>query len=356
MASAPRRVRSATIVDVAAAAGVSMSTVSRVIREHPDVGNDTRERVLAQIEELGYRPSTLARALASGRSQTIGLLVSDIANPFYPRLAKAIERECRKHHYSLVICNTDDAVQETVEYVQRLTDQGVDGLIHASVGNDEEAVIEAVGDTSRIVFANRRPRSTSVSYVVSDNKAGGHQLGEHLVSMGHLQIGFVAGPSWASSVEDRLHGLREAVVAQGGQVLVVEGEFAPSNDLEVVRSWLALPAPPTAIVAINDRVAVGVYGAVLDLGLDVPEDVAVAGFDNLDFGWSRLLSLTSVGQRIEVMGRRAVEVLLRQLATPSARVTHTVLPMDLVVRGTTADATVALGQRRASQVEPTGAP
>lgn len=341
MASALRRVRSATIVDVAAAAGVSMSTVSRVIREHPDVGDKTRERVLALIEELGYRPSTLARALASGRSQTIGLLVSDIANPFYPRLAKAIELECRKHHYSLVICNTDDVVQETVDYVQRLTDQGVDGLIHASVGNDEEAVIETLGDTSRIVFANRRPRSASVSYVVSDNKTGGRQLGDHLVAMGHRRIGFVAGPSWASSVEDRLHGLREAVSVRGGQVMVIEGDFAPSNDLEAIRTWLALPTPPTAIVAINDRVGVGVYGAVLDLGLKVPEDIAVAGFDNLDFGWSRLLSLTSVGQRIEVMGRRAVEILLRQLATPSTRVTHTVLPMDLVVRATTSNADVS---------------
>jgi len=331
-----------------------MSTVSRVVRGHPDVGDDTRVRVLALIEELGYRPSTLARALASGRSQTIGLLVSDLANPFYPRLAKAIERECHKHHYSLVICNTDDDVRETVEYVKRLMDQGVDGLIHASVGHDEGAVLEALGDTSRIVFANRRPRSASVSYVVSDNKAGGQQLGEHLVSMGHRRIGFVAGPSWASSVEDRCAGLREAVVARGGQVLIAEGDFAPSNDHQAVRSWLALPAPPTAIVAINDLVAVSVYGALLDLGLDVPADIAIAGFDNLDFGWSRSLSLTSVAQRTETMGRRAVEVLLRHLATPSARVTRTELPMDLVVRGTTSKTISPLEARPRTSQEGAG--
>ena len=314
-----------------------MSTVSRVVRGHPDVGDDTRGRVLALIDELSYRPSTLARALASGRSQTIGLLVSDIANPFYPRLAKAVERECRKHHYSVVICNTDDDVQESVDYVMRLMDQGVDGLIHASVGNDEAAVLEVLGDTSRIVFANRRPRSSSVSYIVSDNRAGGRQLGEHLVSLGHHRVGFVAGPAWASSVEDRCAGLREVVVARGGEVLVAEGDFAPSDDLQSVRAWLTLPSRPTAIVAINDLVAVRVYNALLDLGLDVPADIAIAGFDNLDFGWSRSLSLTSVAQRTEMMGRRAVEVLLRQLANPSARVTRTELPMDLVIRGTTSN-------------------
>lgn len=335
MRSSRRARGSATIADVAAAAGVSPSTVSRAIRGHPDVGEQTRAQVLASVDTLRYRPSTLARALASGRSQTVGLLVSDIANPFYPRLAKAVERECRKRHYSLVICNTDDSELESVEYIERLTDQGVEGFIHASVGIDEGPVLEALRDAKRIVFANRRPRSESVSYVVSNNEAGGRQLGEHLVSLGHRRIGFVAGPSWASSVEERRRGLSQALEDCGGQLLVAEGDFAATKTPQAVQALLAAAIPPTAIVGINDRVAGGVYGLLLDLGLHVPGEMALAGFDNIDFGWVQALSLTTVAQRTDTMGRRAVEILLRQLDKPSVRITRQELPMDLLVRGTT---------------------
>jgi LacI family transcriptional regulator len=320
---------------VAAAAGVSASTVSRVIRKHPDVGQETRARVLGVVDGLSYRPSGLARALASGRSPTIGLLVSDIANPFYPPLAKAIEQRCRKLAYSVVICNTNDDPDTSVEYIERLLAQGVEGFIHASAGPDENAVLAALGDPRRIVFANRRPRSTDVSYVVSNNVGGGRQLGEYLIAQGHSLIAFLSGPPWASSSAERLTGLAGAVEQGGGEMLVAQGDFTPKMAVQAVTTWLERAQPPTAFVGINDQVAAAIYVALTESGLAVPDQAAVAGFDNVEFAWSAAVPLTTVGQRTETMGRRALDILLRQVRNPTQRLTFQDLPMDLFVRNTT---------------------
>ena len=321
--------------DVASTAGVSIATVSRVVRAHPDVHTATRDRVLQVIEDLGYRPSSLARALVSGYARTIGLLVSDITNPFYPQLAKSIEREARAADYAVVICNIEDEPRESLCYVRRLLDQGTAGLIHASAGVDEERILNTVGDVRRIVFVNRRPTSTASSFVVSDNITGGRLLADHLIGLGHRRIGFIAGPPWAANSRERLTGLLAAANAGSVEVRVLEGDFTPASGVRAVESWLSTSHPPTAIVGVSDQVALGAVAALSQRGIKIPSQIAVAGFDNIEFAASQIIGLTSVAQHIDEMGRRSVRLLLRQLAAPGARVQRIELAPSLVVRRTT---------------------
>lgn len=330
-----RRQRMPTIGDVADAAGVSISTVSRVVRQHADVKQETREKILAVIETLGYRPSPVARALVAGRSRTVGLLVSDIANPFYPELAKAIEREARKFGYALVICNTEDNVREAKRYVQRLLSQGIDGIIHASVGNDEEPVLSLLGSNTPVVFTNRRPRSPSCHFVVADNRAGAIALTQHLLDLGHRRIGFVGGPDYASNAQDRLDGFKTAMAGQpDAEAVIHTGEFSPQTGREAVKRWIDQGRLPTAIIGVNDSIALGTLEGLLDAGRSVPADVALAGFDDIEMASSRLVGLTTVAQHIDRMGHRAMHILRRLLESRAPRPIQEVIQPTLVVRRT----------------------
>ncbi len=303
-----------TITTVAEAAGVSVATVSRVVREHADVRDSTRARVLRVIDELGFRPSPLARALVSGHSATLGLIVSDIASPFYPQLAKSVEHEAAKRGVTVLICNTEDNPEISQMCVRRMLDQRIGGIIHGSVGEDEADVLEEVGDQTPVVFVNRRPRARSASFVVADNRLGARRLTEHLLEQGHRRIGFIGGPAWASNAGERLEGFLDAVRDFGPEceTLVSEGDFSAETGRAQAHAWLSDPdRRPTALIGVNDVVAVGAMESVLERGLRVPEDIALAGFDDTQFSASPLIALTSVAQHIDEMGRVAVRVALR---------------------------------------------
>lgn len=308
---------SVTIVDVAREAKVSVSTVSRVARNHPDVNRETRDAVLEVIHSLGYRPSTIARALVAGHLQTIALLVGDIANPFYPQLAKSIEREAREGGYTLVICNTDDREDETERYVQRMVDEGVGGVIHASVGPDERRTLAQLADSCHVVFTNRRPRSPECNYVVADNYAGAVDLTRHLVELGHRRIGFVKGPDFATNANERLRGFLDTVRATGAEASVADGDFAPESGGRAVARWMQDGLLPTAVIGVDDVVALGAYDELLESGLRIPEDVAVAGFDNIQLAGSRLIGLTTVAQHIDQLAVRAIRMLLKLISGQS---------------------------------------
>lgn len=341
-----------TIVDVARKAGVSVSTVSRVMRDHPDVNPDTRERVLAAVRLLDYRPSTIARALVSGRSQSIGLLVSDIENPFYPQLARSIETAAREAGCAVIMCNTEDREDETERYVERLLDDGVQGVIHASVGSDERRTLEQLGDAVSIVFTNRRPRNRDCSYIVADNYAGAAELTQHLVELGHRRIGFITGPTFAANANERLSGFLDAAREAGVETILAEGDFTFESGAQAVTRWSKTSRQPTAIVGVNDLVALGAFDALLRLGRSVPEDVAVAGFDDILLAGTGLVGLTSVSQHIDEMGRRAVHMLMQLIArSPEDRTPlQEEVEAELLIRPSTIGGSPA--RRRAVESEP----
>lgn len=330
-----RRRRQPTIIEVAASAGVSVSTVSRVLRNRDDVSDETRSRVRRVIEELGYRPSGVARALVTGYSRTIALLVSDIANPFYPQLAKSVEQEARKAGYAMAICNTSNSVDESAAYIHRLLEQGVDGFIHASVGPDEERVLELIPDRRRIVFLNRRPRSRDVSYVVADNRKAATILVRHLVDRHHGRVGFISGPSWAANARERLEGFFRTTTDLRVDAVVADGDFSMASGMRAVDDWLASGHMPTAIIAVNDTVALGAISRLLDRAALLP--IAVAGFDDIDLVGSPIVGLTSVAQHIDKMGSVGVRLLLRQMGDQIAPPVRRILEPTLHVRRSTAE-------------------
>lgn len=328
--------RRITIVDVAIEAGVSVSTVSRVIRDHQDVRSDTRATVQAAIERLGYRPSPIARALVRGETRLLALLASDFTNPFYPQLAASIEREADKSGYTVVICSTRDRQVDTRRHLTRLLSQGLDGIVHASVGRDERTVLAALGDPRRVVFTNRPPRSEEVSYIVSDNFGGAVTLTDHLLAHGHRRIGFVGGPTYARNAAERLRGFIASMAAiTTAEPLVVEGEFSAESGRLAVHRWIESGAMPTAIIAVNDSVALGAMEALIRAGFRIPDDVALAGFDGTNLAASPVLRLTSVDQRIDELGRLSVEVLFAQLRSADFVPTQRVLPTHLLLRAST---------------------
>lgn len=328
--------RGPTIVDVAKAAGVSTSTVSRVLRSGQDVNEATRRHVESVVRQLGYRPSSIARALVSGESKMLALLVSDLSNPFYPQLAKCVERAAGEAGYAVVICNTDDDDTTAIRYLERLTQQGLDGVIYASGCGDEDRLVSVLGDPRRIVFVNRRPSRDAWSYVVSDNQGGARLLTEHLLALGHRHIGFVGGPDYATNAVDRAAGFHQALRDQpDATALVSVGPFSKETGLRTVQRWLDSGFPLSAVIGVNDTVALGALEAILDRGLRVPEDIAVAGFDNVDLASSAVLRLTTVAQDIEAMGRRAVSILVDQLTSvEDVQPTQVVLEPTLVPRRT----------------------
>jgi LacI family transcriptional regulator len=332
-----RRSNATTIADVAAAAGVSISTVSRVVRDDNDVSPATREKVQDVIASLGYRPSSIARALVSGQTQILALFVSDLTNPFYPQLFKAVERAAAQAGYAVIVCSTDDDDDTAAHYVERLLQQGLDGLIYASSGGEEDTLVELLGDPRRLVFVNRRPKVTGCSFVVSDNRAGSASLTRHLLQNGHRMIGFIGGPSFAANANERLDGFHDAMrEVPGATALVSSGPFSKDTGLKATSNWLKAGLPMTAIIGVNDTVALGAMEGILDRGLRVPEDMSVAGFDNVDLASSSVLRLSTVAQDIAAMGSQAVQILLGQLRRKDRFApTQVILPSSLHLRQST---------------------
>jgi LacI family transcriptional regulator len=215
--------------------------------------------------------------------------------------------------------------------------QGLDGVIHASVGEDEDVLLSLIRDRRRMVFTNRRPTDDALSYVVSDNSEGARVLTEHLLQQGHRRIGFVNGPAYARNAIERLEGFRRAMARTADpQIFVVEGDFSLDSGRRAVAEWCQLPEPPSAVIAVNDTVALGVRESLAERGLRVPEDVALAGFDGVQLAASPILNLTTVDQHIDRLGQRAVQILLRQLADDGPlRPVQEVVPTQLLVRKST---------------------
>lgn len=336
-----REKRVVTIIDVAEKAGVSISTASRALTGHSDVSSATRKKVLKISEELNYRPSMLAQSLVLGKTSTIGLLVSDISNPFYPALAKSIENASNSYGYIVFLCNTHDNPERSQKYLDRLLAQGVDGIIHASVGEDEAFLERALNAGVPVVVTNRRPRLIKdIDVVVSNNVLGAEAIVTHLLSLGHKVIGHLTGPSYASLSEDRLAGYRQALEKWNvpyNPDIVLPVEFTREGGAEGIIKLLQKDPRPTAVFAINDVVALGALEALHDLGINVPQGLSVVGFDDIEPSKSHIAQLSTVAQNLQKMGQIAVSRLLDAITNPETHQPETILlETQLQVRNTSA--------------------
>jgi len=327
-----------TIKDIARLAGVSPMTVSRVLNRRPGVKEETRRRVLDIVQRLGYRPSLVARSLVTKRSETLGVIITTIRNPLYLEMAQAMEDKARAMGYNLLLASTHYDRELEARQIEELRSRGVDGLIITSAHVEDPKVAELAEEGFPVVLVNRRVLRPDlrgkVDFVGVDNRKGAMEAVEHLLRMGHRRVGIISGRRESSVTRERLEGAKEAFRRHGLQLKeewVVEGYFQRASAYEAAQRLLQLEERPTAIFAMGDYMAFGVYDAALQLGLRVPEDLALVGFNDIDFSSMRAVGLTTVHHSIARMGELAVEVLLERIGgRPPGRVV--ILEPRLVIR------------------------
>ena len=330
--------RKATIKDIARLAGVSPMTVSRVLNQRPGVKEGTRRRVMEIVKRLGYRPSMVARSLVTKRSGTIGVIITTIRNPLYLQMAQAMEDRARAVGYNLLLASTHYDRDLEAQQIEELRSRGVDGLIITSAHVEDPKVAELAEEDFPLVLVNRRVLKPDlrgkVDFVGVDNRKGAREAVEHLLRMGHRRVGVISGRRESSVTRERLEGAREAFRAHGLELpdeMVVEGGFQRQGAYEATLRLLEGKTPPTAIFAMGDYMAFGAYDAILDSGLRVPEDVALVGFNDIDFSSMRAVALTTVNHSISGLGEEAVRLLLERIEGREAGV-EVILEPRLVIR------------------------
>jgi LacI family transcriptional regulator len=324
-----------TMADVAREAGVSSMTVSRVINDKGDVSPDTRQRVLEVIERLGYRPSGIARGLATQRTGTLGLVIPDIANPFFAGVARGVEEGAYAKNYNVFLCNTEEDPQRELAVLKSLEEKRVDGLVLCSSRLDDGELRSVVARYTAVVLVNRRLAGTGVHSVLIDDETGGRLATQHLLDGGHRAVGFLAGPAVSHSGRERAVGYRAALALAG--VPANPGWLrncfpTVQGGQEATRELLAEHPELTALFCYNDLVAVGALQACAELGHLVPGSVAVVGYDDIPLAALVTPPLTTCHVSRLELGAQAVRLLLNQIEGCPDDCGEIVLRPELVVR------------------------
>jgi len=317
---------SVSMRDVAMLAQVSVGTVSNVLNSPDRVSDSTRQRVEQAIEKLGWVPNESARQLRAGRSRSIGMVVMDIANPFFTDVAKGAEELLYAEQYSVQIGNSDSDADRERTLLERFEQQRVGGVLFAPINDSSERVLRLRQRGIPVVIVDRVGTGSDFCSVGVDDLAGGRLAGQHLLDQGHRKLAFVGGPTALAQVRDRRRGIELAVEQAGDATLLAVS--TPSLSLEAGVSSAgeiaALPEAerPTAVFAANDLVAIGLLQGFVTAGLRVPEDMAIIGYDDIAFAAAAAVPLSSVRQPREDIGRKSAELLVREIEDGEASLPH----------------------------------
>ena len=330
----------AQVRDVAALAGVSPGTVSNALNHPEKVTAATRERIQRAIDELGFVRNEAAHRLRRGVRESIGMLVLDVRNPFFTDVARGVELGLAQLGRPLLIGNSDqDPVREQA-FLDSFEEQQLSGLLITPVGKDLKRLRRLRDRGTAVVLVDRMSKTSDFSSVAVDDSLGGRLAADHLLEIGRRRIAFIGGPKSIAQVSARLRAARKAVERFGqAQLTFYESaamDFTAGRD--AVEQFLALPRRhrPDAVFAGNDLVAIGALQALTLAGVSVPDDIAIVGYDDIEFAGSAAIPLTSVRQPAVEVGQRAAELLLAEIADPSAaRPQHITLKPELVVRQST---------------------
>ncbi|MFI5340761.1 MAG: LacI family DNA-binding transcriptional regulator [Candidatus Methylomirabilales bacterium] len=325
-----------TIKDVAREAGVSVGTASQALGGSPAVREETRRRVLAVATRLRYQPSALARGLVTRRTHTVGLLISDIANPFFIRAVRAVEDVAQENGYNVILCNTDeDPVKET-QYLRVLMEKRVDGIILATTAGSLQAVRDVRWRRVPLVLFDRELPRVATDTVKVDSVLGGRLATEHLLGLGHRRIGIIHGPLVRSTGAERLQGYLTALKAAGIRPipeLIREGNFKQDSGYELTKALLEVSPSPTALFCTNNLMTVGALQALRERKVRIPGALSLVGYDDMEWWTLTHPPLTTVGQPVYDLGREAMRLLLAQIGREKKRrPQRVVLKPELILR------------------------
>ena len=330
-----------TIKDIAKAVGVSASTVSRALTGSPLVSDETRSRILDVARSLGYERNELARALVKGASGAIGLVVPDITNPFFSDVARGVSDIAERAGYGVILCNTDGRVDRELSYVRLMRRKRVDGLLVCSATLDAPFVQDLTAAGTPFVLVSRMSADPDVPYVITDDRAGARLAVEHLVDLGHRRIGYIGGPENVQASRDRMRAYRDVLSEQAISARSEwshHADFTQTAGRQVGQQILAQADRPTAIFAANDVTALGVLEVAEGLGLRVPEDLSLVGYDDISYASLPRIQLTTVAQPAVEMGQIASDWLFSRIESDDVSPLQRVLNPRLVVRSTTGPA------------------
>nr|WP_067426509.1 ribose operon transcriptional repressor RbsR [Duffyella gerundensis] len=322
--------------DVARMAGVSTSTVSHVINNNRFVSEGVREKVQSAIGQLNYAPSALARSLKMNQTRTIGMLLTASSNPFYAEVVRGVENSCYERGYSLVLCNTAGDEERMNRSLETLLQKRVDGLlIMCTESHLPSADILNRYPSIPTVMMDWAPFEANSDIIQDNSLLGGEMATDYLISRGFTRIACIAGPQDKTPARLRLQGYRNAMAAAGLDVpsdYIVEKNFEFQGGFDGMSELLSLEQPPQAVFTSNDAMAVGVYHALYQAGLSIPQDMAVIGYDDIELARYMTPPLTTIHQPKDELGELAIDTLIHRLREPGASQQTLVLTPELVER------------------------
>jgi len=305
-----------TLRDIAKEAGVSTTTVSRALNGKPDVSSKTKHEILKIAKNLGYTPNLLAKSLRSKKSKTIGVVLADISNPFFAAVAKGVEDAAHKRNYSIILCNTDEEYEKEEEALQVLIEKRVDGLLITPVQKEYKDILRIKEQKIPLVLVGRHFDTIKTNSVVSDDVLGGFLATEYLVKKGHRRILYISGPLHISSASERLKGYKEALKKYkiSFEEKLVRGYTAKMDEAYTLMGKLLKEKLNfTAIFTFSDFLAFGIMRALREEKLKIPDDVAVVGYDDIEFASILEIPLTTIHMPKYRLGMEGTNTLIDEI-------------------------------------------
>lgn len=325
------------LIDVARRAKVNISTVSRTIHQTGKIGPETQARVRKAMRDLGYKPNRVARRLRAKDTSThlIGLIIPNIQNPFFADLARGVEDIAYQNDYAVLLCNYDEDEGKEKFYLEVMQAESVDGIILPPIHEIDPAVLQVVRSGIPVVCVDRSLSSDAIDKVEVDNHMGAFNAVSHIIEHGHKRIGLIGGPADSSTGRERLRGYKASLAAAGipvRQELVRHGDFKQESGQILARELLSLPDPPTALFVCNGLMTIGALEAIAGLGLRIPRQIAIVGYDELPLAAVFNPPLTMVRQPAYEVGRSAAELLLKRIEDEKRPPTSLKLLPELIIR------------------------
>lgn len=326
-----------TLQIIADELGVSKMTVSRAIRNHPDISNVTKERVLKIVAKYSYRPNMLVPALFRKRTYIIGLVIPSIRDSFFPEVTKGVEDEASRRGYNVILCNSDGKQKKEIQLIDVLLGKQVDGLLVApsQETNDINPYLRLIKEGINLVFIDKYFKGLKANYVVVDDKNGAYKIVEHLIKLGHKKIAHIKGPKFVSTSVDRFEGYKRALKKYGiylDEEIIIAGGFDEESGYQAMGKLLKIMERFSAVFCVNDPVAIGAYKAIKEANIKIPEDIALTGFaDSKEISFLEV-PLTTVNQPKYKLGEKAASLLLDQIEKKVKEPKKIVLRTKLIIR------------------------